>query len=114
MYYPTSNPMLGETFEDSRMKFIAEKVLHNPFVMAYHAEGDGWELSATSSGKTKFWGALSSYCHPAPGALTRFLASLVAKRQELGNHPTRHNTRTNWDRSLRMVKALWSHASTLV
>lgn len=52
----TSNPMLAETFEDVRMKFIAEKVQHHPFVMAYHAEGEGWELYATSSGKTKFWG----------------------------------------------------------
>ncbi|KAF8807598.1 oxysterol binding protein [Phlegmacium glaucopus] len=50
------NPMLGETFEDSRMKFIAEKVRHNPLEIAYHAEGEHWELSATSCGKTKFWG----------------------------------------------------------
>ncbi|KAL0950915.1 hypothetical protein HGRIS_007673 [Hohenbuehelia grisea] len=50
------NPMLAETFEDERMKFIAEKVRHQPVVMAYHAEGPGWELTATSSGKTKFWG----------------------------------------------------------
>ncbi|CAL1696578.1 unnamed protein product [Somion occarium] len=50
------NPMLAETFEDVRMKFIAEKVCHNPVVLAYHAEGEGWELYATSSGKTKFWG----------------------------------------------------------
>ncbi|KAG6911802.1 hypothetical protein DXG01_000049 [Tephrocybe rancida] len=49
-------PMLGETFEDPRMKFIAEKVRHNPLEMAYHAEGKNWELNATSSGKTKFWG----------------------------------------------------------
>lgn len=48
--------MLAETFEDVRMKFIAEKVVHHPFVMAYHAEGEGWELYATNSGKTKFWG----------------------------------------------------------
>jgi hypothetical protein len=51
-----SNPMLAETFEDVRMKFIAEKVSHNPVIIAYHAEGDGWELNATSAGKTKFWG----------------------------------------------------------
>jgi len=51
-----SNPMLAETFEDVRMKFIAEKVQHHPFAMAYHAEGAGWELYATSAGKTKFWG----------------------------------------------------------
>ncbi|KAF7339687.1 PH domain-containing protein [Mycena sanguinolenta] len=50
------NPMLGETFEDVRMKFIAEKVRHNPLEMAYHAEGPNWELNATSAGKTKFWG----------------------------------------------------------
>lgn len=51
-----SNPMLAETFEDVRMKFIAEKVSHNPVVIAYHAEADGWELHGTSAGKTKFWG----------------------------------------------------------
>ncbi|KAG9223005.1 hypothetical protein CCMSSC00406_0000306 [Pleurotus cornucopiae] len=50
------NPMLAETFEDVRMKLIAEKVRHQPVVMAYHAEGQGWELNATSSGRTKFWG----------------------------------------------------------
>ncbi|KAL6304262.1 Oxysterol-binding protein-domain-containing protein [Sparassis latifolia] len=50
------NPMLAETFEDVRMKFIAEKVSHNPVILAYHAEGDNWELYATSSGRTKFWG----------------------------------------------------------
>lgn len=52
--------MLAETFEDSRMKFIAEKVSHNPVVLAYHAEGDGWELYASSGGKTKFWGTYLS------------------------------------------------------
>ena len=51
--------MLGETFEDVRMKFIAEKVRHNPLEMAYHAEGANWELHATSAGKTKFWGTLT-------------------------------------------------------
>lgn len=40
--------MLGETFEDSRMKFIAEKVRHNPLEIAYHAEGNHWELTSTS------------------------------------------------------------------
>ncbi|KAH8835365.1 oxysterol binding protein [Flagelloscypha sp. PMI_526] len=50
------NPMLAETFEDDRMHFIAEKVKHNPVEMAYHADGPGWELTATSAGKTKFWG----------------------------------------------------------
>ncbi|KAF9480033.1 oxysterol binding protein [Pholiota conissans] len=50
------NPMLAETFEDIRMKFIAEKVRHNPLEIAYHAEGSNWELNSTSCGKTKFWG----------------------------------------------------------
>ncbi|KAI5123596.1 hypothetical protein M0805_003413 [Coniferiporia weirii] len=49
-------PLLCETFEDERISFIAEKVEHKPLVIAYHADGPGWELSATSSGKTKFWG----------------------------------------------------------
>ena len=53
--------MLAETFEEPRMKFIAEKVSHNPVILAYHAEGDGWELWATSSGKTKFWGEIVSH-----------------------------------------------------
>lgn len=51
-----SNPMLGETFEDARMKLIVEKVRHNPVEMAYHAEGNGWEFYGTAAGKTKFWG----------------------------------------------------------
>jgi Oxysterol-binding protein len=52
-----SNPLLAETFEIPQLKFVAEKVSHHPVVMAYHAEGEGWELYATSSGRTKFWGA---------------------------------------------------------
>ncbi|OAX32717.1 hypothetical protein K503DRAFT_776361 [Rhizopogon vinicolor AM-OR11-026] len=39
-----------------RMKFLVEKVSHNPVIIAYRAEGKGWELNATSAGKTKFWG----------------------------------------------------------
>ncbi|KAI0824172.1 Oxysterol-binding protein-domain-containing protein [Trametes gibbosa] len=50
------NPMLAETYEDVRMHLISEKVCHNPVILAWHAEGEGWELYATSSGKTKFWG----------------------------------------------------------
>jgi hypothetical protein len=56
MIISSSNPMLAETFEDVRMKFIAEKVRHHPVELAYHAEGEGWELTATSAGRTKFWG----------------------------------------------------------
>lgn len=42
------------------MNFIAEKVIHKPLVMAFHASGSGWELNATSSGKTKFWGVYAA------------------------------------------------------
>lgn len=48
--------MLGETFEDPRMRFIAEKVRHHPLEMAYHAEGEKWELYGSSAARTKFWG----------------------------------------------------------
>jgi hypothetical protein len=62
-HFDDSNPMLGETFEDQRMKFVAEKVRHNPLEMAYHAEGLKWELYSTSSAKTKFWGKQMSLYH---------------------------------------------------
>lgn len=48
--------MLGETFEDRRTRFIAEKVSNHPLIMACHAEGEGWEWWATSAGKNHFWG----------------------------------------------------------
>ncbi|QRV91561.1 oxysterol binding protein [Ceratobasidium sp. AG-Ba] len=50
------NPMLGETFEDTRLGFIAEKVSHHPPIMACHAQGEGWEFWCTSGAKNKFWG----------------------------------------------------------
>ncbi|KAG8919174.1 hypothetical protein FRC01_001441 [Tulasnella sp. 417] len=50
------NPMLGETFEDSRMNYISEKVSHHPAIMACHASGQGWEYWATSAAESKFWG----------------------------------------------------------
>ena len=59
--------MLGETFEDVRMKFIAEKVCHNPVILAMHAEGAGWEYWGTSGGKNKFWGK-STICKPLAGS----------------------------------------------
>ncbi len=66
---PISNPLLGETFEIPRLRFISEKVSHHPVVMAYHAEGEGWELYATSAGKTKFWGMW--YALLTKGSLSR-------------------------------------------
>ncbi|CAE6504196.1 unnamed protein product [Rhizoctonia solani] len=50
------NPMLGETFEDTRLGFISEKVSHHPPIMACHAHGEGWEFWCTSGAKNKFWG----------------------------------------------------------
>lgn len=50
------NPMLGETFEDARFNFIAEKVCHVPPVMACHASGEGWTYDAVTQAKQKFWG----------------------------------------------------------
>lgn len=68
-----SNPLLAETFEDVRMKFIAEKVCHNPVEIAYHAEGEKWDLNVTSSGKTKFWG-------PSPPFVTNMYSDFVQHR----------------------------------
>jgi oxysterol-binding protein len=86
--YSTSNPLLAETFEIPELKFIAEKVSHNPVVMAYHAEGEGWELYATSSGKTKFWGTWDYERTVIRGAITH-----VLHRQKLRNHSYRHAPR---------------------
>jgi hypothetical protein len=51
-----SNPMLGETFEDRRTKFIAEKCSHHPPVLACHAEGEEWQYWATIEAKNSFTG----------------------------------------------------------
>lgn len=54
------NPMLGETFEcvreDKHLKFVAEKVVHQPPIVASYAEGKNWSCSSQSSVKNKFWG----------------------------------------------------------
>lgn len=54
------NPMLGETYElvrdGGRLKFIAEKVVHNPPIVATYAEGQGWRAHGWSTVKQKFWG----------------------------------------------------------
>lgn len=47
------NPMLGETFEDIRSNFIAEKVSHTPPVMACHASGPGWTYDAVTQAKQR-------------------------------------------------------------
>lgn len=54
------NPLLGETYElvreDRHLRFVAEKVLHHPPVLAVHAEGKGWKCDGWSAVKNKFWG----------------------------------------------------------
>ncbi len=54
------NPLLGETFEcvreDKHFKFLAEKVVHQPPVVAFYAEGKGWKAQGWSAVKNKFWG----------------------------------------------------------
>ena len=87
----TSNPLLAETFEIPELKFISEKVSHNPVIMAYHAEGEGWELRATSSGKTKFWGTRRIGGHPRT-----FLISYPLPRQELRIYSCGHKSRQDW------------------
>jgi len=85
----TSNPLLAETFEIPELKFISEKVSHNPVVMAYHAEGEGWELYATSSGKTKFWGEPRTGRHPA-GDCSHCRTRLLGKSLEIIPLGTNH------------------------
>jgi len=54
------NPMLGETYECIRpekgMKFLSEKVVHHPPMIAAYAEGKNWKLEINSSARQKFWG----------------------------------------------------------
>lgn len=54
------NPLLGETFEyvdkKRNVRFIAEKVVHHPTVLAAHVEGVGWTGAADLEVKSKFWG----------------------------------------------------------
>lgn len=54
------NPLLGETFEcvreDKHLRFIAEKVVHQPPIVASYAEGKGWRCQAWNAVKNKFWG----------------------------------------------------------
>ena len=81
--------MLGETFEDVRMSFIAEKVQHQPLIMAFHAQGEGWELYGTSSGKTKFWGVSLRF---------EVFVALTPCRQESRDHPPWYYPSQDWGR----------------
>ena len=54
------NPLLGETYEfdcaEKGFKFLAEKVSHNPPIMACHAQSPLYEFYQDSLLKSKFWG----------------------------------------------------------
>lgn len=54
------NPLLGETYEcvrpDKNLRFVAEKVVHQPPIVASYAEGKGWHTVGWSAVKNKFWG----------------------------------------------------------
>lgn len=93
--------MLAETYEDVRMKFIAEKVRHNPLEIAYHAEGEKWDLTATSSGKTKFWGKSTH-------GQSREILVLHWRnnREKSGNYTPRCKSSQNRFRLLRVVSVI--------
>lgn len=61
------NPLLGETYElvcvEKGVRFVAEKVVHHPTIIAAHAEGRGWALDGDADVKSKFWGR-SIELHP--------------------------------------------------
>lgn len=54
------NPLLGETYEcvrdDRNLRFVAEKVVHQPPIVAHYAEGKGWHCVGWAAVKNKFWG----------------------------------------------------------
>lgn len=54
------NPLLGETFEfvcpEKGFRFLAEKVVHHPTVIAAVAEGRRWRYEGDADVKSKFWG----------------------------------------------------------
>ncbi|KAI9310588.1 Oxysterol-binding protein [Dichotomocladium elegans] len=54
------NPMMNETYElirpDKGFRFIAEKVSHNPLIIAAHAESRNYKYWQCVKMRTKFWG----------------------------------------------------------
>ncbi|KAI9320644.1 Oxysterol-binding protein-domain-containing protein [Dichotomocladium elegans] len=54
------NPMMSETYENIRpdkgYRFIAEKVSHNPLIIAAHAEARKYKYWQCTKIKSKFWG----------------------------------------------------------
>ncbi|KAI9489887.1 Oxysterol-binding protein-domain-containing protein [Zychaea mexicana] len=54
------NPMMNETYENIRpdkgFRFVAEKVSHNPLIIAAHAEAKAYKYWQCTKIKSKFWG----------------------------------------------------------
>ncbi|KAI7886434.1 hypothetical protein K492DRAFT_233447 [Lichtheimia hyalospora FSU 10163] len=54
------NPMMNETYENIRpdkgFRFIAEKVSHNPVIIAAHAESSNYKYWQCVKVRSKFWG----------------------------------------------------------
>ncbi|KAI8388923.1 Oxysterol-binding protein-domain-containing protein [Radiomyces spectabilis] len=54
------NPMMSETYEcirpDKGFRYIAEKVSHNPLIIAAHAESKNYKFWQCTKVKSKFWG----------------------------------------------------------
>jgi hypothetical protein len=42
--------------KERKFRFLAEKVVHHPTVLAAHCEGSGWTLDGDLEAKSKFWG----------------------------------------------------------
>ncbi|KAG0709077.1 Oxysterol-binding protein-domain-containing protein [Suillus ampliporus] len=99
--YRSAIPCLPETFEDVRMKFLAEKVSHNPVIIACRAEGKGWELNATSAGKTKFWGKSLE------------IIPLGTTRLKIGNEEYEWNKPSSFMRNLMMGTKYLEHCGKM-
>ncbi|CAI5998198.1 unnamed protein product [Closterium sp. NIES-65] len=54
------NPLIGETYEadfpDKGFRFISEKVVHHPPIVAAHCEGRGWRFWGDCNIRIRFWG----------------------------------------------------------
>ncbi|GJP37668.1 hypothetical protein CLOM_g22104 [Closterium sp. NIES-68] len=54
------NPLIGETYEadfpDKGFRFISEKVVHHPPIVAAHCEGQGWRFWGDCNIRIRFWG----------------------------------------------------------
>lgn len=98
--------MLGETYEcvrpDKGFRYISEKVLHHPPLMASFAEGEGWTLETNSSVRQKFWGQSLEII---PEGLTRLTI--------VGNGKDRPKDVYTWEKPSSFVRNLVSGSKYL-